>query len=649
MSDDSESQGATAPKLVDTSREYGASMQQWQPLSEWSPSREYERQREHTSTLPEQSSVVLAEFQQLRKETEELRRHSYEQIRKLTERNEALETQLSLLAVSDQSSYRPQSPSSPVPQPRVHTPPVATDAKPIPLPRSKLPQRLSHSAAESFRQDRLQDLEQRLQQLEMISSPTHARPSLHQSFPQRTYDRVDDGRNGYRPTQLRVPPSQENQWPQSPLPLPPTENAELKQVTFCGLTVPVRNPALPDCNQFGSYKELLAATAKVLHETDTSTEVLTAEDYREAELALLHQAQSQSFLVEMTHLKSGKPLPMSSRLLCLAPEYDSTTHLIRVGGRLRRTEQLDESAIHPIVLDPKHPLSRLIIQDFDESLHHPGAERVFAEVRRKYWILRGREAIRQHQRMCLGCKQWRGQPSIPRMADLPPSRLRFLQPTFYSTGVDCFGPYLIKIGRRHEKRWGIIFKCLTTRAVYLDLLHHMDTDSFLMALRRFISRRGKPFEIISDQGTNFRGGERALQEDFAALHPSLQEQLAGLQISFKFNPPGASHFGGCWEREIRSLKSSLCSTLGDQIVTEEVLRTVLVEIEGILNSKPLGYTSSDVADPDPVTPNMLLMGRPDSSLPQVELACGPDVAHAICELRPRSGPVVADCCQPDSG
>ncbi|KAL1269771.1 hypothetical protein QQF64_032060 [Cirrhinus molitorella] len=127
---------------------------------------------------------------------------------------------------------------------------------------------------------------------------------------------------------------------------------------------------------------------------------------------------------------------MSSRLLCLTPEYDSTTHLIRVGGRLRWTEQLDESAIRPIVLDVKHSISRLIIQDCDESLHHPGAERVFTEVRCKYWILRGQEAIRQHQRTCLGCKQWRGQPSIPRMADLPPSRLRLFQPAFYSTGVD---------------------------------------------------------------------------------------------------------------------------------------------------------------------------------------------------------------------
>ncbi|KAL1269772.1 hypothetical protein QQF64_032061 [Cirrhinus molitorella] len=68
------------PSSSTPTRKYGASMQQWQPLSEWSPNRKYERQREHTSTLPEQSSVVLAEFQQLRKETEELQHYSYEQI-----------------------------------------------------------------------------------------------------------------------------------------------------------------------------------------------------------------------------------------------------------------------------------------------------------------------------------------------------------------------------------------------------------------------------------------------------------------------------------------------------------------------------------------------------------------------------------------
>lgn len=138
-----------------------------------------------------------------------------------------------------------------------------------------------------------------------------------------------------------------------------------------------------------------------------------------------------------------------------------------------------------------------------------------------------------------------------------------------------------------------------------------------MALRRFVSRRGKPAELLSDCGTNFKGGERELTEAFKEMCPAFQEDLAKQQIKFSFNPPGSPHFGGVWEREIRSIKSALRVSIGAQTVSEEVLRTVLIEIEGILNSKPLGYVSSDIADVDAVTPNSLLMGRPDSALPQV--------------------------------
>ncbi|KAK0135636.1 hypothetical protein N1851_028499 [Merluccius polli] len=145
----------------------------------------------------------------------------------------------------------------------------------------------------------------------------------------------------------------------------------------------------------------------------------------------------------------------------------------------------------------------------------------------------------------------------------------------------------------------------------------MDTDSFLMALQRFTSRRGTPAEILCDQGTNFKGGHKELQEAFNNLSPTLKSVLATRKINFHFNPPYAPHFGGVWEREIRSVKNALKTTIGAQMVTEQVLRTVLIEIEGILNSKPLGYVSSDVADTDPVTPNLLIMGRHDASLPLV--------------------------------
>jgi hypothetical protein len=241
-------------------------------------------------------------------------------------------------------------------------------------------------------------------------------------------------------------------------------------------------------------------------------------------------------------------------------------------------------------------------------------------MRRKYWIIGGRGAIRKHQYACVECQRWRAGATVPKMADLPPARLRLLKPPFWSTGVDCFGPLMIKLGRRVEKRWGILFKCMTTRCVHLDLLESLDTEAFLMALRRFISRRGKPYEILADRGTNFKAGEARLEEAFQAMEPSLQDQLMDQQISFKFNPPGAPHFGGTWEREIKSVKTALRVVLGDQTVTETVLRTVLIEVEGILNSKPLGYLSADIADPDPVTPNMLLMGRRDASLPQAMYA-----------------------------
>ncbi|KAI4903731.1 hypothetical protein NFI96_005124 [Prochilodus magdalenae] len=343
----------------------------------------------------------------------------------------------------------------------------------------------------------------------------------------------------------------------------------------------------------------------------------TASEYADAELKAIRQAQMDYFPSEVTNLKAGKSVPSNSRLLCLAPEFDRTTQLVRVGGRLRRSGLLERDVIHPIVLDHQHPLTKLIIKDYDDKLHHPVPERVFAEARRKYWVLQGREAVRRHQRKCTDCRKWRGRPNPPRMADLPPARLRIYKPAFYTMGVDCFGPYVIKVGCRNEKRWGILFKCMTSRAVYNDLLARLDLDSFLMALRRFMARRGRPHEILCDQGTNFRGGEKELQESFAALYPDLQAQLASQQIKFSFNPPNAPLFGGCWEREIRSLKTALRVTLGAQTVPKEVLKTVLIEIEGILDSKPLGYTSSDIADPDPITPNSLLMGRRDVSLPQV--------------------------------
>ncbi|KAL1267170.1 hypothetical protein QQF64_002845 [Cirrhinus molitorella] len=410
----------------------------------------------------------------------------------------------------------------------------------------------------------------------------------------------------------------ESRWPTMPAKEPESE-AELKRSAMCLQVCTSPDISLPDISQFSTWTELLKATVTSLHGAATSAtqSIADSESHISAEKLLLQRAQKDSFPEEFKALSSERPLPSNSRLASLSPEYDRAIGLIRVGGRLRHAKHMELDAIHPIVLDPQHNLTKLLIKDCDSSLLHPGPERVFAELRRRYWILRGREAIKKHQYRCMDCQKWCANPGIPKMADLPPTRLRLYKPPFYSTGMDCFGPFTVKIGRRTEKRWGIVFKCLTTRCLHLDLLESLDTDAFLMSLRRFISRRGKPFELLSDNGTNFVGGNKEMQAAYDAMIPQLRDQLAEKQILFRFIPPGAPHFGGAWEREVKSVKQALKVVLKDQTVPETVLRTVLIEVEGILNAKPLGYVSSDVSDLDPVTPSILLMGRHDSSLPQV--------------------------------
>lgn len=407
------------------------------------------------------------------------------------------------------------------------------------------------------------------------------------------------------------------EWPVSPSMEPHPDSTELRKTAFCGATSVPSGQASTDWLIYNTWQELLEAKAQEIQQSIDSSTTPSAESYRQAELLIFRLSQEESFPDDYQRLMAGKPVDSNSRLLTLSPEMDKSTALIRVGGRLRRAEALDDSVVHPVVLDPSHPTTPLLISNYDSRLHHPGPEWVFAEMRRSLWILRGREAIRKHQFNCATCQRWRARPINPRMANLPSACLRLYKPAFYSSGVDCFGPFTVKIGRRTEKRWGIIFKCMTTRAVHLDLLTHLDADSFLMCLRRFIARRGTPSELLSDQGTNFKGAERELRETFAGMAPELQKQLAHQKIAFRFNPPAAPHFGGLWEREIRSVKSALRTTLGGQSVPEEVLLTVLLEVELILNSKPLGYVSADIADADPITPNSLLLGRPDGSLPQV--------------------------------
>ncbi|KAI4883543.1 hypothetical protein NFI96_026925, partial [Prochilodus magdalenae] len=179
------------------------------------------------------------------------------------------------------------------------------------------------------------------------------------------------------PQFLRLPPAQ---WPEPPCLTVDETDDEVKKTIICHLMT--SDPPLPDLHQYQTLREYLEAIAQQIHGVTEPSDSPTASEYADAELKAIRQAQMNSLPSEVTNLKAGKPVPSNSRLLCLAPEFDRTTQLVRVGGRLRRSGLLERDVMHPIVLDPQHPLTKLIIKDYDDKLHHPGPERVFAEARR---------------------------------------------------------------------------------------------------------------------------------------------------------------------------------------------------------------------------------------------------------------------------
>lgn len=176
--------------------------------------------------------------------------------------------------------------------------------------------------------------------------------------------------------------------------------------------------------------------------------------------------------------------------------------------------------------------------------------------------------------------------------------------------MDVFGPWYIKEGRKELKRWGIVFTCLSSRAIHLETLNTMETSSFINALRRFINRRGKVRQLRSDQGSNFIGGRNELNAEVNtdAVKNFLLTQECDF-IEFKMNFPSSSHMGGVWERMIRTVRSSLSGLLEDHStqLDDEGLRTLFTEAENLVNSRPLTTDNlSDPQAPEPITPNHLL-------------------------------------------
>jgi hypothetical protein len=227
----------------------------------------------------------------------------------------------------------------------------------------------------------------------------------------------------------------------------------------------------------------------------------------------------------------------------------------------------------------------LIVKRAHEEVGHPvGRDATINQLRRKYWILKTREAVREWENTCNRCKLVKAKPAKQKMAPIPEFRLKQPQHAFSKCGIDFAGPYYTKQGRgkTRNKRYLAVFTCLQIRAVHLEPVYKMDTDGFLMAFSRMTSRRSVPTDVSTDNGSNFVAGEQELRELVAAIDwNKIQQKTLGYKnttgINWHFNPPGAPHFGGVFEIMVKAAKRALKVVLTDADINDEEFNTFVFD------------------------------------------------------------------------
>ncbi|XP_033103398.1 uncharacterized protein LOC117106155 [Anneissia japonica] len=239
---------------------------------------------------------------------------------------------------------------------------------------------------------------------------------------------------------------------------------------------------------------------------------LSVQDMRRAEEALVRFVQKEHWPNDIASLHKK-----SSSLRRLNPVIKNK--LLCVGGRLQR-ENIYVMSKHQVLLPRNSHVSRLILRDIHETNGHLGKNHILAKLRQQYWIVGAPSLIKQITSKCVVCRRYQPIVGQQKMADLPIERVRVRNPLFHDTGMDYFGPFEVKRGRTTVKRYGMLFTCMASRAVHLEVAHTLDTASCINTIKRFTARRGNVSSIRSDNGTNLVGAERELRE---SLHKCNQQ------------------------------------------------------------------------------------------------------------------------------
>lgn len=370
-------------------------------------------------------------------------------------------------------------------------------------------------------------------------------------------------------------------------------------------------------SQFNRMKRSAAYILRFVHNARNNkaprSGALELDELRAAEVLLARLAQRDSYPDIYYCLLNGKSLNGKPANLTKLNLFIDSDNIIRVGGRIENSSTFSYEKKHPILISCKHNFATLLFRYEHRKLLHAPPQLLLFTIRETWWPVGARNLARQTARDCVTCKRFQGKTLTPIMGNLPKQRLEPGCPFLYC-GVDYAGPVLILNrkgrGAKTVKSYICLFTCFVTRAIHLELVSDLTSDAYLLALKRFISRRGKPAEIFSDNGKNFVGLKNEFAMFLSKLSGDIKDYALTENIKFHMSPPYASHFGGIWESGVKSCKHHLRRVIGNAHLTFEEFSTVLTQIEAVLNSRPLTPMSTDPHDFLPLSPAHFLVGRP---------------------------------------
>ena len=362
--------------------------------------------------------------------------------------------------------------------------------------------------------------------------------------------------------------------------------------------------------RYSSYKRLLRVTSRVLAMYNrfpipslyNAIHELSLHDLQRAEEFWIKDAQSVFTDTDISH-----------RLKRLGPKKQDNG-IIVVGQRIEYWMRATYNQQDMILLPYDHRFSRLYVELIHNQCHG-GISATSCKVRLKYWILKLEKLVRSVRHRCIVCRKQLKKTEAQVMAPLPDVRLN-PAPAWSSTSLDLFGPFETRgeVNKRTRgKAFGVIFNCLMTRAVHIDLVTDYSTDAFLQGFRRFISIRGTPTNVYSDPGSQLQGANNVLQKMIQSLDKDrLKEFGLDNALHWHFTAADAPWQNGCAESLISSCKKAITNAIGTQVLMFSELLTVMYESGNLVNERPIGKMDLDISDGSYLCANDMLLGRATS-------------------------------------